>query len=115
VVTSAAGAELLRVTARGELDLVTVPVLDLAVREIYWLASGPRPGRFLLDLGGVTFLDVCGVRALGRIDRLVRDDGSRLDITGPTACGPRRLLALAVDFGWLPCEFATSKSTDPAA
>jgi anti-anti-sigma factor len=111
-VTSTVGDGLLRVTARGELDLVTVPMLDLAVREVYWRTSPPWPGRFLLDLTGVTFLDVSGVRTLERIDKVVRDHGSRLDVTGPTACGPVRLLTLAVDFGWLPCVFAASRSTN---
>jgi hypothetical protein len=96
----------LRVAARGEFDLVTAPLLDVAVREVYWRTPAVRPGRFVLDLTGVTFLDVSGVRALERIDGIVRDHDGLLDVAGPAAYGPCRLLDLAVDHGWLSGAFA---------
>lgn len=109
-VISTVGGRRFRVAARGEFDLVTAPLLDVAVREVYWRTPGVRPGRFVLDLTGVTFLDVSGVRALERIDEIVRDHGGLLDVAGPAAYGPCRLLDLAVDHGWLPGAFAFGAS-----
>jgi hypothetical protein len=89
-----------------------------SVGPVTWSTTGPpdregrRPERFLLDLSGVSFVDVTGMHALERIDEVVRDHGSRLDVIGPTARGPGRLLNLAVDRGWLPCAFASSVSVD---
>jgi hypothetical protein len=42
---------------------------------------------------------------------MVRDHGGCLDVTGPTAYGPGRLLDLAVEFGWLPPPFRSSRPT----
>jgi hypothetical protein len=83
-------------------------VLEVAVREVYWRTPDAWPARFVLDLAGVRFIDVSGVRVLERIDEVVRANGGLLDVAGPSAHGPCRLLDLAVDRGWLPETFALS-------
>ena len=45
-------------TVSGELDAAAAPLLRRH------LLSGPHPGRVLLDLGGVTFMDSVGLRTL---------------------------------------------------
>jgi hypothetical protein len=105
-VVSSVGARRVRVAARGEFDLLTAPVLEVAVREVYWRTPDASPARFVLDLAGVTFLDVSGIRALERIDAVVRDHGGLLEVAGPAAYGPCLLVDLAVEHGWLPETFA---------
>jgi hypothetical protein len=91
-----------RIDVSGELDLATVGQLEAA-------AARPRrrPWRradlgMVLDLTGVTFVDVVGVAALGRIHRQARGP---LRVGMPVGPGPRRMLAVAVDSGWLAPAF----------
>ncbi|MCU1487908.1 MAG: Anti-sigma factor antagonist [Actinomycetia bacterium] len=62
----------------GELDLVTVPVLD---RHLTAAASRERP-RVVVDLSGVTFLDVRGINSLVAADGAAREAGSALVLRG---------------------------------
>jgi anti-anti-sigma regulatory factor len=99
------------VRAHGELDLATVPDLMAAVgRAGRWPVGHEQdPGRtvwFRLDLEGITFLDLTGVRILNAIHDQITEDGRYvMTISTPIAQGCRRLLALAVHLGWLPAGF----------
>jgi anti-anti-sigma regulatory factor len=88
-----------RISIVGELNATTAKLLDAET------AGGCRPGADLvLDLTGVTFLDVMGVAALRRVHyRAVLQGGLRLGL--PIAGGPSRMLALATDHEWLPPTF----------
>lgn len=98
VVTSAVGG-LCRLALTGELNLLTVPLLHGALDA----TDRVMPGSVgvLLDLAGVTFLDVAGVASLQRADLLVRQRGHDLVVAPPLASGPGRMLLLAVDTGLL--------------
>lgn len=60
----------------GEVDMHSAPALraQLASPE----GANPGPGRVIVDLGGVTFLDSTGVGALVGAFRLHRDAGGSL-------------------------------------
>jgi anti-anti-sigma factor len=62
----------------GELDLVTAPVLD---RHLAGAASRERP-RVVVDLSGVTFLDVRGINSLVTAEAAARTAGSALVLRG---------------------------------
>ena len=85
--------------AAGELSLMTVPLLDAAMVQ----AAPSRPGSagVLLDLVGVTFLDVAGLASLQRADQLTRQRGLDLTVAPPSAPGPGRMLQYAVGSGLL--------------
>jgi anti-sigma B factor antagonist len=99
------------VRARGELDLATAPDLTAAVnRAGRWpVGQVADPGRdvsFKLDLEGITFLDLTGLRILRALhSQISLDGGYVLAVTAPTTKGCRRLLGLAVELGWLPAAF----------
>ena len=78
----------------GELDLDTTPALDEQLREI----DGEHPGRLLVDLGGVEFMDSTGLATILRAQRAAASSGQVLclrratgqvarlfDLTGMTA------------------------------
>ena len=92
-----------RLTVAGELTMVSAPLLDDAVTEIYRPDRDvAAPSQLVLDLTDVTFLDVMGVAALRRgHDRAV----PRLRLGLPASAGPRRLLAVTVELGWMPPAF----------
>ena len=97
-----------RVSVGGELDLATTPLLDAAVAEAFRTGSaGQRttPSRLLLDLSGVSFLDVSALTSLDRIEASVRCRGEELSVAAPVASGPRRLLLFAAQRGWLSPAF----------
>ncbi|MCA1689848.1 MAG: STAS domain-containing protein [Actinobacteria bacterium] len=79
----------LRVTAAGELDLSTAPVLDTALAE----AEATGAPTILLDIEAVSFIDSTGLRTLLAAQARSRQNGNRLRITrgGRQA---RRLFAL---------------------
>ena len=62
----------------GELDLVTAPVLD---RHLAGAASRERP-RVVVDLSGVTFLDVRGINSLVTAQAAAHQVGSNLVLRG---------------------------------
>jgi anti-sigma B factor antagonist len=77
----------------GEVDMATAPLLEHAVRD----AERARPDRLTIDLSGVGFLDVSGLRVLLLAARRAREDGRRVVLARPTRM-IRRLLALtAID------------------
>jgi anti-sigma B factor antagonist len=62
----------------GELDLVTAPVLD---RHLAGAVSRERP-RVVVDLSGVTFVDVRGLNPLVVADAAARELGSAVVLRG---------------------------------
>lgn len=93
------------VTVHGELDLMTSPLLEAAVTEVYRTAAAPRDaataGVFLLNLADMTFLDGSGLQALQSVHGRTQGRGDELRVAAPVAGGPRRLLRFAVSRGWL--------------
>jgi anti-anti-sigma factor len=93
-----------RIDVDGELDLATVGVLDEALAEVYQQRRRRVPD-LVLDLTDVTFLDAIAIMSLNRIQELVPHHHGQLRVGFPARPGPRRLLLLAVDHGWLPPRF----------
>lgn len=94
-----------RIDVDGELDLATVGLLDDALAEVCRQTPGRRSvPDLVLDLTDVTFLDAIGITSLHRIQELAHRHG-QLRVDFPAHPGPRRLLLLAVDQGWLPPLF----------
>ena len=66
----------------GELDLATAPQAETALRELE--ESEQRPGRIVLDLRGVRFLDSTGLRVILAADSRARREGWNVQvIAGP--------------------------------
>ena len=91
------------VTVTGEIDIATTSLLHAAVAESC-SAAGTRlrtGAVFLLNLADVTFLDGSGLQALAEAQEHAEANGYRVRAAPPIAPGPRRLLRLAADRGWL--------------
>lgn len=69
------------VTARGEFDLPTADLLKQALVDA--LTSGPD--RLVVDVGGVTFMDSMGLRALVGGYRLACRQNTRFAVANPSA------------------------------
>jgi anti-sigma B factor antagonist len=67
-----------RLAVSGELDIATADRLQDAVRSV----SSDRPGRVVLDLRGVSFMDSTGFAVLVNEQRRLETDGSVLVIAG---------------------------------
>jgi anti-sigma B factor antagonist len=66
----------------GELDLATAPQAETALRELE--ESQQPPGRIVLDLRGVRFLDSTGLRVILAADSRARREGRHVQvIAGP--------------------------------
>jgi anti-anti-sigma factor len=91
-------SDLAGVTAFGELDLASAPLLAAAIDSVCRRGTSGA-GEFLLDLEGVTFLDSVGLRAAGRAERAARNWGWQVQLVWPTARGPRRLMMLSLRRG----------------
>ena len=77
----------------GELDMASADILAAALRV-------PRPApaaRVVVDLGGLTFMDMAGLRSLQDARRELLELGVRLVAQGATG-EPARLLRLAGGF-----------------
>jgi STAS domain len=103
VLTSRAVRDADRVTVAGELVAATAGLLDDEIVELCRF-QGPAGLDLVLDLTEVDVLDVLGVAALRRVHHRMQLQG-RLRLGLPVAVGPGRLLALAIDCGWLPPRF----------
>jgi anti-anti-sigma regulatory factor len=111
------------VTVVGELDIATAPLLLDTVTAVYRsdaaLTATSAPAisvpAFLLNLAGVTFVDVAGLRALARVHDQTQARGDHLHVAAPIATAPRRLLRLAVGRGWLVPPFDVTDPHDPTA
>ena len=64
----------------GELDVSTAPALERAVAR----TLDGQGGEFHLDLGGMTFMDSTGARALVRLHRRFTRLGRQLVLVSPT-------------------------------
>lgn len=99
-----ASGDLRGVTVTGEIDIATTSLLDRAVAEACSVRGGTglrsRPV-FLLNLADVTFLDGSGLHTLAEAQHHAEAAGYQVRAALPIAPGPRRLLRLAVDQGWL--------------
>ena len=74
----------LRITLEGELDLATAPEVEAALREP--VDGDGTPGRRVLDLRGLTFMDSSGLRTILSANGAARRDGWTLQIVaGPPA------------------------------
>jgi anti-anti-sigma factor len=83
-----AGQETTTVFIRGELDLVSMPVLA----EYLTLAVRTQPGRLVLDMAASNFMDCGSARLIAEASRAL-PEGSRLVIRRPGR-GVRRILEL---------------------
>jgi hypothetical protein len=94
-----------RIGIAGELTMATAGLLEAEVARLYGRGTGRA---LVLDLTGVTFLDVMGVASLRRIhEQSLGRGGIRLGL--PVAENPRWLIALALDRGWLPSAFRSGR------
>lgn len=80
----------IRLRLYGEIDLSTVDLIRDAVEQV---TVKPVP-LVVLDLGGVTFFAVCGLRALVSAHNTVESGGGRLQIREVPSCA-RRLVSLS--------------------
>jgi anti-anti-sigma factor len=76
---------------RGEVDIATLPTLELALEIVV-----DRAADATVDLSELTFIDVCGLRALARAAIRLRMTGRCLRLRG-TDTRTRRILTL---LGW---------------
>ena len=76
---------------RGEVDIATLPTLELALEIVV-----DRAADATVDLSELTFIDVCGLRALARAAIRLRMTGRCLRLRG-AGTRNRRLLSL---LGW---------------
>lgn len=81
-----------RVLVRGELDLVTAPILARHLDGV-----GPEREVVEVDLAGVTFMDVRGVNALIDARAALAAAGRRLAIHAPSDAVRRTLRLCGVD------------------
>jgi anti-anti-sigma factor len=70
------------VTARGEFDLRTADLLKQALVDA--LGQG-QPNRLIVDVGGVTFMDSMGLRALVGGYRIACRQNTRFAVANPSA------------------------------
>ena len=66
--------------AGGEIDLNTAQTLSVAIE----LAERRAPPQLTVDLSGVTFIDVSGLRVLLQAARRARTDGRRFAVARPS-------------------------------
>ncbi len=85
----------------GELDIATCPQLHAAFSGLALRSDGA----FVLDLHGLTFLGMVGVRLLADIHAVAASAGPSPRITPPVSAAVRRMLRTAVAYGWLPPSF----------
>jgi len=80
-------------TVRGELDTLTAPELDAALRE---LVAGST-GRLVVDLSGVTFLASSGLAVLIGAARRLAELGGRLHLVAASRAVTRPLQVTGAD------------------
>lgn len=105
-VVSSVGYGIHCIDLSGRLHLGTARLLDTAATAVHEPDPGGRsePDLVIRDLPDVTFLDAVGVAALHRAHDLVRGR-AEVRIDHPGHPGPRSMLELATDHGWLAPAF----------
>ena len=90
----------LGLSVEGELDVATAPLLAAAFAD---RPADYSPGTaFVLDLRGVTFLDLRGLRAVADVGGALAAAGQQLHVLPSSAESVRRMLVLADQYGWWP-------------
>jgi anti-anti-sigma factor len=75
--------DVVRVRLAGELDLVSAPEAEAAIRDV---EQDGGPPTIVIDLRGVRFMDSTGLRVILAADSRARKNGRRLQlIAGPEA------------------------------
>jgi anti-anti-sigma factor len=94
----------------GELDLASFPQLEHAIDR----ALESDPELMVLDLEGLEFMDIAGLRSVIRSEQQLRGLGKRLVLAAPSA-GVSRLLALTHQEDALPVAPSTAEAlrSDP--
>jgi len=82
-----------RLWLRGELDMYSAPMLDRELQR----ATRPKPSRVVLDLSGLRFMDVSGLRSILDAARRVRRYGGSLVVSKPVPHIIRLLELTALD------------------
>src|SRR3954469_14619772 len=82
-----------RLELRGELDMSSAPVLARKLDSV----AGQHPKEILLDLGGLSFMDVTGLRTILDAARRARRDGGAVVIANPMPHIVRLLELTAID------------------
>lgn len=84
VIESRSGDDAVVISLRGELDLTSVPQFERELRD----AEATGPGRLVIDLSGLDFMDSTGLRALLQArERAKGEDGHQLALRR----GPRQV------------------------
>jgi anti-anti-sigma factor len=79
------------VQPHGELDLATAETLRAALDGI------ERPGRLVLDLRGLSFIDSTGLRLLVALHKRAERDGFQLTLVAPAAPADRAIQLSGLD------------------
>ena len=82
------GDDVVRIALSGELDVSTAPTVD---KQLVDFEAGNMPGRVVIDLRGLRFIDSTGLSLLLNADKRTRAAGRELTLVaadGP----PRRIL-----------------------
>ncbi len=85
------------VLVAGELDLATSGLLQAVLDDVLRARRTPRVGRLVLDMGGVTFVDVAGLSPILHARAVLARRDGLLEIREPTLPLRRVLRVLALD------------------
>jgi anti-sigma B factor antagonist len=83
----------LRLAVVGELDIASAPALLAEIERF----ERETPDTLALDLGGVTFMDVSGMRVLLEAAQRARNRAAEFVIFNPRSCASRVFGLTAVD------------------
>ena len=78
-IRSESKANVARLSLSGELDIASAPRLEEVARE----AIAPAISTLVVDLGGITFIDSSGLRALIALNDLGAEEGVTLELIAP--------------------------------
>jgi len=82
-----------RVVLEGELDLATAPILELELDRLEWR----RPGLVPVDVRGLAFIDLAGIRVLLAAHERARCRGGEFAIVGGAPIVERLMRLLELD------------------
>lgn len=94
------------VVVSGEIDICTAPVMCAYLFD----AADARDDDLVVDLSAVSFIDVCGLTELLRVDRHIMTTGRRLRLAAPSVRVARLLAVTHMDL-----RFALYLTSDAAA